>query len=75
MSGSWVAVEAKSGGSMVEQAEKNLLRLREHRVDQDRMGASVFLAVVTGTERGYTLPSGVQVVPLAALGSVHSAST
>ncbi|MCL2780105.1 MAG: DUF4143 domain-containing protein [Actinomycetia bacterium] len=32
-----------------------------------RTGQPAFLAVVTGTEYGYTLPSGVHVVPLGAL--------
>jgi hypothetical protein len=38
-------------------------------VDLNRVGPPAFLAVVTGTEYAYTLPSGVHVVPLAALAS------
>lgn len=65
--GDWAAVEVKLGASRVPEAEGNLLRLREERVDLARIGAPRFLAVVTGTEHGYTLPSGVHVVPLGAL--------
>ncbi|MDR0836920.1 MAG: DUF4143 domain-containing protein [Propionibacteriaceae bacterium] len=64
---SWAAIEVKLGYSMIEAAEKNLIKLRDQRVDTDRVGAPVFLAVVTGTEYAYTLPSGIHVVPLAAL--------
>ena len=63
----WAAVEVKLGSSRIPEAEKSLLTLRDGRVDLDRMGPPAFLAVVTGTEYAYTLPSGVHVVPLAAL--------
>ncbi|MFT4215042.1 MAG: DUF4143 domain-containing protein [Microbacterium sp.] len=63
---SWVAVEVKLGESRIADAEKHLLTLRDQRVDT-RVGPADFLAVVTGTEYAYTLPSGVHVVPLAAL--------
>lgn len=65
--GAWAACEIKLGSSMLEGAERNLLRLRDERVDLDRMGPPAFLAVVTGAEYGYTLPSGVHVVPLGAM--------
>ncbi|MDR0416080.1 MAG: ATP-binding protein [Propionibacteriaceae bacterium] len=65
--GAWAALEVKLGSAMVEDAERNLLRLRDARVDVDRVGPPAFLAVVTGAESGYTLPSGVHVIPLGAL--------
>lgn len=63
----WAACEIKLGSSMIDSAERNLIRLRDERIDEQRMGPPAFLAVITGTEYGYTLPSGVHVVPLAAL--------
>ena len=65
----WAAVEVKLGSSRIAEAEKSLLTLRDARVDLNRVGTPVFLAVVTGSEYAYTLPSGVHVVPLAALAS------
>jgi predicted AAA+ superfamily ATPase len=65
--GAWAACQVKLGQSMVEAAERNLLRLRDERVDTTRVGPPRFLAIVTGTEYGYTLPSGVHVIPLGAL--------
>lgn len=67
--GGWAAVEVKLGSSKIPDAEANLLRLRDQRVDTARIGTPRFLAVVTGTEYGYTLPSGVHVIPLACLTS------
>lgn len=63
----WAAVEVKLGSSRIDEAEKSLLTLRDGRVDLERVGPPAFLAVVTGTEYAYTLPSGVHVVPLATL--------
>ena len=65
----WAAIEVKLGASRIAEAEKSLLMLRDARVDLARVGPPVFLAVVTGTEYAYTLPTGVHVVPLAALAS------
>lgn len=65
--GEWAAAEVKLGYAQIEVAERNLLKLRDDRVNLDRTGRPAFLAVVTGTEHGYTLPSGVHVVPLGAL--------
>ena len=66
-SGDWAAAEIKLGSSRIPEAERNLLTLRDERIDTARMGAPRFLAVITGTEYSYTLPSGVHVVPLATL--------
>jgi len=64
----WAAVEVKLGSSMIPAAERALKRLRDERVDDTHVGPPAFMAIVTGTEYGYTLPSGIHVVPLATLG-------
>ena len=66
--GRWGAVEVKLGSARIAEAEKNLQVLRDERVDTARVGPPAFMAVVTGTEYAYTLPSGVHVVPLGTLG-------
>lgn len=66
--GKWAACEVKLGSSRIPEAEENLLKLVNHRVDLEKVGRPAFLAVVTGTEYAYTLPSGVHVVPLGVLG-------
>jgi len=63
----WAAIEVKLSFKDVELAERNLLKLRDERVDTEVVGQPAFLAVITGAEYGYTLPSGVHVVPLATL--------
>ena len=67
--GVWAACEVKLGSARIGEAEANLLKLRDERVDVARVGVPAFLAVITGTEHAYTLPSGVHVVPLGVLGS------
>ena len=67
--GKWGAVEVKLGSSRIPDAERSLLTLRDQRVDLDRVGAPAFLAVVTATEYAYTLPSGIDVIPLGVLGA------
>ena len=64
---SWAAIEAKLGSTEIAKAETNLLRLSNDKVDTEKMGKPAFLAIVTGTEAAYTLPSGVHVIPLATL--------
>lgn len=64
---SWAGVEVKLGSTRIPDAERSLLTLRDHRVDLDRIGSPAFLAIITGTEYAYTLPSGVHVIPLATL--------
>lgn len=63
----WAAAEVKLGSAQIPVAERHLIKLRDERVNLDRTGQPSFLAVITGTEYGYTLPSGVHVIPLAAL--------
>lgn len=67
--GSWAAAEVKLGSSEIPKAEANLVKLRDERVDTAHVGAPLFLAVITGTEYAYTLPSGIHVVPLGTLGA------
>lgn len=65
--GTWAAAEAKLGSSRIDDAERNLLTLRDQRIDVERVGRPAFLAVITATEYAYTLPSGVHVIPLPVL--------
>lgn len=67
LDGGWAAFEVKLGSSAIPGAEANLIKVRDERVDTDAVGAPGFLAVITGTEYGYTLPSGVHVIPLGTL--------
>lgn len=67
--GGWAAIEAKLGSTKIAAAEKSLLTLRDSRVDLDRVGRPAFLAIVTGTQYAYTLPSGIHVIPLGVLGA------
>ena len=57
----------KLGGSWVDEAAVNLLKLKD-RVDSEKMGEPVFLAVVTGTQYAYTREDGVHVIPITLLG-------
>lgn len=66
--GKWGACEVKLGVSHIDDAERNLLKLRDERVDTTRVGQPTYLAVITATEYAYTLPSGVHVIPLGVLG-------
>jgi predicted AAA+ superfamily ATPase len=65
--GAWAAIEIKLGSAEIHKAEANLLKLRDKRVDTAVVGEPSFLAILTGTEAGYTLPSGIHTIPLAAL--------
>lgn len=67
--GKWGACEVKLGASHIPDAERNLLKLRDERVDTARVGEPTYLAVITGTQYAYTLPSGVHVIPLGVLGA------
>ena len=67
--GTWAAIEVKLGESRIERAEKNLLTLRDSRVDTERVGIPAFLAIVTAGTYASTRPSGVHVLPLGALGT------
>ncbi len=64
--GRWAAIEIKMGQAKVDQAAANLLRLKA-RIDEKKMNAPSFLAVLTGN--GYALKrrDGVLVVPVTCL--------
>ena len=65
--GEWAAVEVKLGEARLAEAERSLHLLTNSRVDIERMGPPVFLAIVTAGEYARTLPSGVHVAPLGPL--------
>nr|WP_300147449.1 DUF4143 domain-containing protein [Propionicimonas sp.] len=67
--GRWAAIEVKLGSTRIPDAERSLLTLRDNRVDLNRIGPPAFLAIITGTQYAYTLPSKVHVVPLGVLGA------
>jgi hypothetical protein len=65
--GGWAAFEVKLGPAQIDQAAKNLLRLKD-RVDAAVAGEPAALAVITGSGYGYTRPDGVSVIPIGVLG-------
>lgn len=65
--GRWAAFEVKLGLSDVEEAARNLLRLRDDRIDLVAAGEPLALVVVTASGHGYTRDDGVTVVPIGAL--------
>jgi len=65
--GKWGAAEVKIGGAeKLDEAAKNLLKLRE-KVNVEKMSEPVFLMIVTGTQHAYKRPDGVLVVPIGCL--------
>lgn len=64
--GRWGALEIKLGAGMVEQGAASLLKFVD-RVDTDKCGSPLLLAVITGTGYGYLRDDGVSVIPIAAL--------
>ena len=65
--GRWAACEIKLGLKAIDGAAASLRRFAE-KVDTERAGAPVFLAVITGTGYAYRRPDGVFVIPIGALG-------
>ncbi|MEA5029450.1 MAG: DUF4143 domain-containing protein [Sphaerochaeta associata] len=65
--GSFGLVEVKLGGSAIDTAAGNLLKLQE-RLDTNRMKHPSFLMILTGTKYAYTRKDGVHVVPIGCLG-------
>ncbi|MCL2890988.1 MAG: DUF4143 domain-containing protein [Methanomassiliicoccaceae archaeon] len=61
--GRWCAIEIKLGENEIDDAAKNLKKLRD-KVDAEKMNAPSFLAVITGTEFAYTRDDGVHVIPI-----------
>jgi len=64
--GTWAAVEVKVGGNKIDEAAKNLLKLRD-RVDTEHMKKPAFLMVVYGGQHAYRRGDGVYVVPIGCL--------
>ena len=64
--GRWGAFEVKLGAGAIDEAAKNLKKLRG-KVDAEKEHAPSFLAVITGTEFAYTRKDGVHVIPLGCL--------
>ncbi|MCL1984070.1 MAG: DUF4143 domain-containing protein [Methanomassiliicoccaceae archaeon] len=64
--GRWAAAEAKLGSKEIEDAAKNLLKLKDT-VDTEKMGEPSFLMVLTAGEYGYRRPDGVFVIPAGCL--------
>ncbi|HJJ55302.1 MAG TPA: DUF4143 domain-containing protein [Methanocorpusculum sp.] len=66
--GEWEAVEVKLGGSSVDAAAKNLLKLK-NKIDAEKMREPAFLAVLTGVNTAaYRRDDGVFVIPIGCLG-------
>ena len=61
--GRWGAIEVKLGSKQIEEAAKNLLKLKE-KIDTDKMAEPSFLMVLTGGQFAYRREDGVLVVPL-----------
>ena len=64
--GRWGAVEVKMGAEDIEDAAKNLIRLKE-KVDTGSAGEPSFLMVITAGEYAYRRDDGVYVVPIGCL--------
>ncbi|MDR3263926.1 MAG: DUF4143 domain-containing protein [Clostridiales bacterium] len=62
--GKWGAIEIKLGGNMIDDAAKNLLKLKE-KVDTAQEPS--FLMVLSGIDYAYKRPDGVLVVPIGCL--------
>jgi hypothetical protein len=64
--GRWAAVEMKLGQGNIDDAAKNLLRVKG-KVDEEKMGAPSFLMVITSSGYAYRRDDGVLVVPIGCL--------
>ena len=64
--GQWAAIEVKLGNKQIEEAAKNLLKLKA-RIDEDKMGEAAFLMIITGGQYAYRRQDGVLVVPIGCL--------
>jgi uncharacterized protein len=64
--GRFALVEVKLGSRQIEEAAKNLKKLK-NKIDVTSFGEPSFLMVLTGTETAYTREDGVHVVPLSCL--------
>lgn len=64
--GRWAAVEVKLGSSYVDEAAKNLIKLKE-KIDESKMRKPSFLMVITGGQAAYKRDDGVLVIPIGCL--------
>lgn len=64
--GRWGAVEVKLGNKQIEEAAKNLLKLKE-KIDTVKMREPSFLMVLTGGQFAYRRKDGVLIVPIGCL--------
>lgn len=63
----WAAFEVKLGIGMIDDAAKNLLKLKSA-VDPGKIEMPASLNILTGNGMSYTRPDGINVISLAALG-------
>jgi uncharacterized protein len=64
--GSYALIEAKLGGSEIEEAARNLTTLK-NKIDTDRMKPPSFLMILTATGYGYQREDGVYIAPIGCL--------
>jgi predicted AAA+ superfamily ATPase len=64
--GRWGAIEVKLGNKQIEEAAKNLLKLK-NKIDTNKMQEPSFLMVLTGGQFAYHRKDGVSVVPIGCL--------
>lgn len=64
--GRWAAIEVKLGHNQIEEAARNLLKLKE-KINTDKMGEPSFLMVINGGEYAYKRSDGVLIVPIGCL--------
>ncbi|MCL2074480.1 MAG: DUF4143 domain-containing protein [Marinilabiliaceae bacterium] len=66
--GRWGAIEVKLGNKQIEQAAKNLLKLKE-KIDVDKMREPSFLMIITGGKYAFRRRDGILVVPIGCIKS------
>jgi len=64
--GSWGAIEVKLGSKQIEDAAKNLLKLKD-RINTDKMREPSFLMVLTGGQYAFRRQDGVYIIPVGCL--------
>jgi predicted AAA+ superfamily ATPase len=64
--GSYALIEAKLGGSEIEEAARSLTTLK-NKIDTDRMKPPSFLMILTATGYGYQREDGVYIAPIGCL--------
>lgn len=65
--GKYALVEVKLGDNLVEEAEKNLIKLKNLILENPKIKEPEFLMVITGSEIAYTTQNNVLVVPIGCL--------